>query len=290
MDEQSIIVRDGTKIFNNTFAAGVSERVFYNKHYNNPYKIAKPVHIMYENGMPIGMNAFMGMFILDNIKHEKHYVAQSNDSAVIPESRGKHVFSRIVSEFEKNGLECEYIIGIPNDNSHQGFLKMGWMDMAELRTLSMTRNKITLINQPRSIRYKRSKVNSVKKALSNDISFTEEELVVINNSSDSLSQKTNEYYKWKMSNRKGCLLKYHINNRFVGHILFHVIRRKKYCINYNQISIDDWYYEDSSILKEMIKDVKKLGYYIFVPVVNRVNKEYNDFINCGLVDDAYSFS
>ncbi len=287
MNDIDMIVRDGCTVFNSAFSENVSKAIFYNKHYNNPYKIENPVRIFYDNERPVGMNAFMGMHIVDNTQSLTHYVAQSNDSAVISQFRGKHIFSDIVEDFEEHDNECEYSIGIPNDNSHNGFLKMGWKDMAVLKGLFMKRSKMALINQPYNISLEgnASAINNPNHEfqLETRVFFDKDELSRINKSAEIMTVRSNDYINWKLSNKNGYVLSLYNGSEMVGYLIFHVIRGRR-VIKYNHICIDDWYYTDNYSLNCLVKQVSKWAYYLYIPFINESTKEYEDFKQCGFGD------
>lgn len=287
MNDIDKTVKDGCNLFESAFLENVSKPVFYNKHYNNPDRLERPVRFFYENETPVGMNAFMGMRIVDNSLSSTHYIAQSNDSAVLPEFRGRHVFSDIVTDFEENDNESEYSVGIPNDNSYNGFLKMSWMDVASLKCLTLKRSKLALLNQPEhiSLRYNSSDSNHSDHEFRIESKFflDSEELTRINKSSEIMTIRTNDYINWKISNKNAYVLSLYVGSEMMGYIIFHVIRYRR-LIKLNHICIDDWYYTDIHKLNCLLERVCKWAYYIYIPFVNEANSEYRDFTQCGFED------
>lgn len=122
--------REAYKIFKEVFSDQLDEDVFHHKHFNNPYASKYPIDIYYEHEKAVGINAFMGAYLLYNGK--KIYILQSNDTAVLPESRGKGIFTKIVSERDRLDDEASFIMGIPNANSYPGFMKMRFQQCANL--------------------------------------------------------------------------------------------------------------------------------------------------------------
>lgn len=120
------------KVFSSVFGSRMDKDRFIHKHFENPIKHENPVRGYMQDNQVVGINAFMRMLVLDNGKRKKHFVSQSNDTAVLTEYRGKHIFTKIIEAEEREDRESECIIGIPNDNSYPGFIKMGWKEVAVL--------------------------------------------------------------------------------------------------------------------------------------------------------------
>jgi hypothetical protein len=47
MSDIDAIVRDGCFVLNEAFSEEISRAVFYNKHFNNPFRIERPVHLFF---------------------------------------------------------------------------------------------------------------------------------------------------------------------------------------------------------------------------------------------------
>jgi hypothetical protein len=235
----------------------------------------------------VGINAFMGMHIVDNSENVTHYVVQSNDVAVVHQFRGRNIFTSIATDFEEHDTECEYSIGIPNDNSYKGFIKMGWKDVVGLKCLSLKQSKRSLLNQPFKISLRNKefgdKYSNYDFRIDTKVYFDTRELARINKSSEVQVVRDNDYINWKLSNKNGYIISMYNEEELVGYLIFHVIRNRK-LIWYNHICIDDWYYADVHMLKCLLEHVSKWAIFLTVPIVNEGNNEYRDFIQCGFED------
>lgn len=125
--EQAFILFD--KVWGKT-----SINAIKNKHYNNPDRVENPISFYKENNIVLGMNGFLGMHL--SIQNSIWKVAQSCESAVLPSARGKGIFTKIQKQAEnelgKEGIGM--LIGVPNDQSAPGFVKLGWKEIGTFHT------------------------------------------------------------------------------------------------------------------------------------------------------------
>lgn len=228
-------LNEAYNIFHIVFGAAMSKEQFERKHFGNPQKLDNPIRFYYEEGQAAGINAFMGSVIIAD--GEKHWVAQSNDTAVLPEFRGRHIFTKIITAEEDSHNE-EFIFGIPNGNSYPGFLKMGWTQKCEFTHYVRIINPIGLLIGSNAVSnalrrfcasffgMKRlSAQEKIEKSLVPD--FSDVEIKAINDSVSCAVERTNEYFQWKLSNRvdQPMFLKLYDGDRLLGYILYHVKRR-----------------------------------------------------------------
>lgn len=228
-------VNEAYNIFRIVFGEAMSEEQFKRKHFGNPQKLDHPIRFYYEDDQAAGINAFMGCVLL--VDGEKHWVAQSNDTAVLPEFRGRHIFTKIITAEEDSHNE-EFIFGIPNGNSHPGFLKMGWTQKCEFTHYIRIVNPIGLLIGSNAVsnvlrRFCASFVGvkrlsdreRIEKSLNPD--FSEGEIKAINDSVSCAIERTNEFFQWKLSNRMDhpTFMKLYDGDRLLGYILYHVKRR-----------------------------------------------------------------
>src|SRR5690606_2110242 len=77
----------------------------------------------------VGCNFFMIYSLMINGKPIK--ALRSCESAVMPRGRRKGIFSKLISMAHEKVDNYEYslIFGTPNENSVNGFLKMGWKEI-----------------------------------------------------------------------------------------------------------------------------------------------------------------
>jgi hypothetical protein len=131
LDETELVpLRDARDVMYQVYGHAVDLDIYNNEHYGNPYRLDKPFSIAYLDGEPAAVSAFIGMrMVLDG---REMNVSQAVDGAVIEKARGKGLFSKVYREYEERDEECEFIIGLPNENSyprllHYGFTKVVWL-------------------------------------------------------------------------------------------------------------------------------------------------------------------
>ena len=260
-------------LFNDVFKTSLSFAQFYNKHFVNPYAIKTPICFYASNDKIVGMNAFMGMLL--KINNSVITVVQSCDTAVSSSQRGKGIFTKMVSWFEENKRETQFIIGIPNNNSKKGFLKIGYEQKALLTTMTKLRVRLLRRTKPsKNIR------------IYENISFTSDELALINNSFELGFLRSNEYINYKLINIDNArIVSAYVNNALVGYLIAHISGTK---MGIKIVTIDDWYFKEEtnykSTLQKMLNTYISGLYIIKIPMININSKDYEMFKRCGFVD------
>lgn len=227
-------------IFNKVFGLEMPQDVFEHKHFDNPNSIKEPIRIYRENGEAAGINAFMGIYLLES--GNRHFLTQSNDTAVVPEFRGRHIFTKIITQQEKEDRESEFIFGIPNSNSYPGFLKMGWIQKGELTHFIKITRPLHMLLGDHCISRCMDKIYSFwagykgHSLQENEIiekqkrvHFTDEELDMINKGFSSGFERSNEYFHWKLKKKKekiDCMV-LREDGYLKGYILYHTRKRGK---------------------------------------------------------------
>lgn len=289
-------LNEAYNIFRIVFGEAMSKEQFERKHFGNPQKLEQPIRFHYEDNQAAGINAFMGSVLI--VDGEKHWVAQSNDTAVLPEFRGRHIFTKIITD-EENSHNEEFIFGIPNGNSHPGFLKMGWTQKCEFTHYIRIINPIGLLIGTNAVsdalgRFCASFVGikqlsdreRIEKSLNPD--FSDAEIKAINDSVSCAIERTNEYFQWKLSNRldQPTFLKLYDGDRLLGYILYHVKRRgrgKSVVIDDFGVMVDEK--EDKIIvMKKMLHQLAKESDMIDNPLVNSDSVDANLMKQSGMCD------
>lgn len=289
-------LNEAYNIFRVVFGEEMSKEQFERKHFGNPQKLDNPIRFYYEDNQAAGINAFMGSVII--VDGEKHWVAQSNDTAVLPEFRGRHIFTKIITAEEESHNE-EFIFGIPNGNSHPGFLKMGWTQKCEFTHYIRIVNPIGVLIGSNAVsealrRFCASFVGMkrlsdrerIEKSLVPD--FSDAEIKAINNSVSCAIERTNEYFQWKLSNRLDhpTFMKLYDEDRLLGYILYHVKRRgrgKSVVIDDFGVMVDE---KDDKIvvMKKMLHQLAKESDMIDNPLVNSDSMDANLMRQSGMCD------
>lgn len=231
------------RVFSSVFGSDVSKEKFYHKHFQNPNRLDKPLRTCIKDGKIVGINAFMGISIIDNTGEETvcHSASQSNDTAVLNEYRGQHIFTEIVKE-EINAKQTEYIIGIPNDKSYPGFLKMGWTDVCEFTNYALFFNPFKLIMGSNKLSkalggvykklflHKRLPKNNAANfdvEISDALQLTEKEWGKVNEEFRVGVARSQEYINWKLYENgtdPKCMI-FREHGVMVGYIIFHIAER-----------------------------------------------------------------
>ena len=87
-------LHDAYAVFKEVFQSDMSYETFVHKHVENPEYMGELANLVYyENGLAKGTNSFMGQMFLYG--QEEIFALQSCDTAVLPETRGKGVFSSL---------------------------------------------------------------------------------------------------------------------------------------------------------------------------------------------------
>lgn len=289
-------LNEAYNIFRVVFGEKMSKEQFERKHFGNPQRLDNPIRFYYDHNQAAGINAFMGSVLIVN--GEKHWVAQSNDTAVLPEFRGRHIFTKIITAEEDSHNE-EFIFGIPNGNSFPGFIKMGWTQKCGFTHYIRIVNPIGLVIGSSAISdglrrlcasffgIKRlSGQERIEKSLNPD--FSDAEIEAINDSVSCAIERTNEYFQWKLSNRldQPTFLKLYDGDRLLGYILYHIKKRGRG----SSIVIDDFGVlvsekEDKVVvMKKMLHQLANESDMIDNPLVNPDSVDANLMKQSGMWD------
>lgn len=283
------------RIFNKVFGLGMPRDVFEHKHFDNPNLIKEPIRIYRENGEAAGINAFMGIYLLES--GNRHFLIQSNDTAVVPEFRGKHIFTKIITQQEQEDKESEFIFGIPNANSYPGFLKMGWVQKGEFTHFVKIIRPVHLVLGDHCISkcidkiyngcfgYKKlslTRNETIEKQ--KKVHFTDEELDRINKEFSSGFERSNEYFHWKLDRKRETVNCMVLRERgcLKGYILYHTRKRGKGI----SAVIDDFfaYEKNEEILKKLLADLSKDADMLDNPLVNPKSEDAAIFSKAGFID------
>lgn len=143
LDESTI--EEQVKVYIRSFDVNepIDEIIEYwkKKHYDNPTQRSY-IFGVYAGEQLVSINAYMPMHYQINAEICK--VIQSCESGTIPEYRGKGIWSKVV-RFAVNFLKKEnifdFLIGFPNyENSYGGFMKMGWIHVADVANYILITN------------------------------------------------------------------------------------------------------------------------------------------------------
>lgn len=281
------------EIFNKVFSKNMDTKNFYYKHYQNPYKIPNPIINDEINGETVGVNCFMGakFAILD----KEVFAAQSCDSAVLSQYRGKGVFSRIIRSAEK---QCEidgikFLFGYPNGNSYPGFMKLGWVHVGDfyrvvlpLDTCKFFKRKFrkslpTIIGKigdslfQKKLKKYSKKSDRIDIQISETCPFTEKDFEVINKTEGIMIKRSAEYYKWKVDNNPSKRFKYIVarnGDSLLGVIIYETLD------DYSMDVVDWLCFEPDNekqkiVLAKMFYELKGQGISISIHLVNGASGE-----------------
>ena len=108
-----------------------SERYWHWKHLENPFG-PSPVLVMEDQGLPIGVRAFMQWQWTSEGQIWK--ALRAVDTATHPDYRGKGIFKKLTMTLVEqcNAEGYNFIFNTPNAQSKPGYLKMGWMEVGKL--------------------------------------------------------------------------------------------------------------------------------------------------------------
>lgn len=269
------------EIFNAVYEGNIEREQMLYKHFLNPFKVKEPIQFYEENGVISGMNAFMGTYFKE--KGNMHFLLQSCDTAVLPEFRGKGIFTKLINEREKNDSEAEFIFGLPNENSFPGFIKMGWKEIAKFTVFIKIINPGSfLLGNERKIGRMLDKIWSFifsKIRLKEDeycqvnenVVLNDEEIQCINEEIENGFLRNNEFYRWKTNqpSKKFKVIRLKSQESLSGLVIYHTKRlRGRKCV-----VIDDWFAKGNKEdkkrkLRNMINFIRQDGSLMEIPFVN----------------------
>ncbi len=300
---EETLKKESYEIFKCVFGNGMTEERFYHKHFDNPLSLIHPVRIHIEDGHPAGMNAFMKMKLVEHTQGTQlfHDVSQSNDTAVIPAYRGKHIFTRLITDQELQDTETEYIIGIPNANSYPGFIKMGWRQVCEFTHYILIGNPVRLLMGNHPISKKSGRLYRsifLRKILSacldenedveicSQIHLRQSEWDEINHKFEAGFVRSDRYMDWKLAgnkNRPLCMI-LRKEGKLEGYLVYHFTKKGKG----TAAVIDDFYAasdgKEHRILQKMWRELLKKADMIDNPFVNGKSMDSELLKSSGMTD------
>lgn len=303
-DIQKKSIHISCAIFNKVFTKKIDTAIFYYKHYQNPHKIPTPLFDDKIDGEIAGINGFMGAKFV--IGTNEVFAAQSCDSAVLPQHRGKGVFSRIIHSAEK---QCEmdgisFLFGFPNGNSYPRLIKLGWvhvgdfyraflpLNTGELLERKFGKSILTIIAKIINPLFQKKMKIYAKKSTGVDIQifencpFVESDYEVINRAEGIMIKRSAEYYKWKVDNNPSKRFKYIVardRDCLLGFIIYEAV-------NGRTIDVVDWQSFDPDkakkkiVLAKLFYQLKGQGAVISIDLVNAANGEMKMLESLGFLN------
>lgn len=277
-------------IYNAVFRKSISNSVFTYKHFDNPYRLSTPLLIHKMGDDIVGFNGYLAAkFICES---QELYAAQSCDVAVLPQYRGRGVYTSIMKKarekFRHEGLD--FLFGFANKNSYGPDLKFGWKHESDFCRFflpvdwyALLYNKIGKIGArivhallKRPILFKTNKLagKNFKATLQcfDRCPFTEEDFTIINSCGRIMIKRSREYFLWKLDNNPTKNFKYIIarkEGRICGYVIYHV--------EAGEINVVDWYcaldYDGSVIMANLVKQLLNEGAKINIFFVNMKSEE-----------------
>jgi len=291
-------------IYNKVFSKKIDAATFYYKHYQNPHKISMPLSNDKIDGEITGINGFMGTKFV--IGSKEVLAAQSCDSAVLPQYRGKGVFSRIIRSAEK---QCQmdgvtFLFGFPNGNSYPGFIKLGWVHVGDfyraflpLNTGKLFERKlgklistiVAIVANPLfqlKLKIFARKATGVDIQISENCPFMESDYEVINRTEGIIIKRSAECYKWKVDNNPSKRFKYIVardRDNLLGFIIYKTA-------NGGTINVVDWqcFEPDKAkqkiVLAKLLYQLRGRGTTISIVLVNAANGEMKMLESLGFLN------
>lgn len=285
--------KESFKVFTRVFRKSMTWERFCYKHIKNPNLLNTYFYQIKDENSVIGTNCFNGVRGICGKEHV--LIAQSCDTAVVPEARGKGVFIQMISEAEEKLCQenVDVMIGFPNNNSYHGFIKMGWKHIG---------NYIPWVNVHKPIDVLLDKVLHVKKhyvtegkvvlhdnVISAGISdgsiektcpFSDSDYLVINRNGNLKIERTTDYYKWKCDNNQQCYYYVLRGNRKLFYTIFYINEK-------GRIFVVDYFSSDHEerfkmlCLRQFISDVKDMGNTFVFTMVKESSMEERILKHCG---------
>lgn len=281
-------IEDAFLVFNMGHQGKVCKKAFESKHLKNPFRLNDPFCFYYVDDKPVGLNAFMGTKLYVN--GNQYYITQSNDTFVSSEYRGKKIFTKVVTDFVENGVESELTIGLPNEKSYPGFLKMGWKCVAQLSHFVYFMNPIErfiynkfwklITNTEQS---NEEIFNKFRMDMSDRCNISDEEFNIINSRNDVFLFRSKDFFEWKAEYNQKFDFRYlcYRTTSLMGYLVYHFKRFH----GFNILVVDDWFLSDNLEQKQKCKIFKKMlsvatsGFcFVMMPIVNTTSSDF-DIIN-----------
>lgn len=286
---------DSYRVFTRVFSKDMKYHKFLYKHMDNPNRLENYYIQRKQGSQIIGTNCFMGAV---GVKDNKRFViAQSCDTAVVPEARGKGVFVNLIEEATKKLEEekVDLMVGFPNNNSYHGFMKLGWKHIGNFIPLikivkpfdvvmgKVTHAKGTYGKISNDISEKLRLLGGMEKKISNKSPFSESDFEIINHDGRIKIFRSQEYFKWKFDN----------NNNFQ----YLTIRGEKllayavYRVNENgRVLVADWFFDRcnsnvfNACIEQVCKDLSQVGNVIVMSMIQQGGDEERALRRNGFID------
>lgn len=278
--EEKTISDSCCDIFKTVFQIDISNTAFRYKHYENPYRLSTPLFVEKIGNKIKGINGFMAAkFICES---QELYAAQSCDSAVLEQYRGKGVFTAIIKNAQKQlqSAGVDFLFGFPNQNSYPGFINLGWKHEVDLCRYflpidwyALLQNKIgkkcARIAHTLLIQVTLSKINRLaKKTFNGTIKsydlcpFNGEDYSIINNCGKIMIKRSLEYYVWKLDKNPTKNFKYIVakeEGRLYGFVVYYVRDGEVDIVDWFCAPTDNKYLIMAKLIKQLINEGTKIN-------------------------------
>ena len=282
-------------VFSRVFRKNMTYARFLYKHQDNPTLLENFCFRKYDDLAVIGTNCFDGAIVVSTERQFK--VAQSCDTAVIPEARGRGIFTSLILEAEKRLKEegVEMMLGFPNNNSYHGFIKMGWKHIGNFlpwvkltRPLDLILDKVLNISKSYGLLKKPLIREYLKKHQITDVElydkcpFTGKDYQIINEDVFLKIKRSAEYYRWKCDGNKSFFYYVMRGTDRLSYFIFEVNPK-------GRIMVADFFFSEKSekykkaCFQNFASDVKKMGNAIVFPMIREQSIEERLLRNIGFI-------
>lgn len=273
-------LKDSYRVFSRVFRKNMPYERFAYKHLSNPELLRNFYIQKAENEKIIGTNCFDGAEVV--CSDVVYRVAQSCDTAVVPEARGKGVFVNLISDAEVK-LKAEGVdmmVGFPNNNSYHGFIKLGWKHIGNFVPLVKVikpidvllgklfkTEKVYAFSANQNVADSLRAVGIEKKEVAEKCLFSEQDFQLINADGVIKVRRTTEYYAWKCD----------MNDRFTylvyrgsGKLAYLIVRVNEK----GRILVSDYFFSDKDAgfvhqcMEQFVKDLESAGNTIIFAMVH----------------------
>ncbi len=279
--------QDALGIFNSVFGENVSLSLYSKKLFDNPFKLADPFSISYEDGKAVGVAIFMGMKLA--IAGRDITVSQAIDCAVLPDHQGKGHFYKAVHSFETDNQESEFIFGFPNKVSFPYFMKFGysmpvWLYHYIYPTSPMEfvfgKNVVTgafdKLWQKFLSLYKSSRTSEEELSIHEDmntIPLSDDEFDSISSEMKCHFRHTQAFFKWKYAYNPDLKFYWSILRKKDGTLQGYALCHLRHRLKGNFVIIDDYAVmpditDKQHVLKVIFSSLAPLGDILEVPFAN----------------------
>ena len=120
-------------LFLNVYGYNLLDEKFKKKNIDNPFLKGDPIiFLLLDGDKVIGANSFFPIEII--VDGKKYLGVQSGDSMILKEYRGRKLF-KVILEYAFKGLselEYKFVVGLPNESSYPGFIKLNFKNVDKL--------------------------------------------------------------------------------------------------------------------------------------------------------------